>query len=244
MRKYFIILIVILVSACCHQQQIRVPDNPRIKRLIDELNSSEWPTVYHSKDTLESLAHEAIPFLVENLNQENRYVKLQNAFDLIYPGATEFYGSGWVVDYDIDWLTIRAGWVLEEITFENFGFKESKIIEDNLIELAKDSIKYLEYIKTGRYDFKVSPDRIAELKTMVKRVNKWWENNSNDWSRLKAITQALISNDVQCQFDALQYLRNSDLCIEGLSREYFEKQLRPIVKNLTNSSDENIRDRS
>ena len=32
-----------------------------------------------------------------------------------------------------DWISIRAGWALEELTFEDFGYRESLIDHDELL---------------------------------------------------------------------------------------------------------------
>jgi len=238
-------IILLIVSLFCHcSPNIKSSDLPdsRIKQLIDNLNKAEWEIVFKSKDSLEQLENKALPYLIENLNKENKFVNLINTADLIYPGANEFYGHGWVIDYDIDWLNIRTGWVIEEITFENFGFKESKITEDDLINIMKDSLKYQDYLHSDKYDFKISPDKIENLKVIVKKANDWWVENSSNWTRLKGITDALKSNDILRQSNALQYLRHGEYCIVGLTREYFDKELRPIVNKLLFSSVDYIKE--
>lgn len=235
--------IVSLFSFCSpNNKSSDFSDDSRIKNLIDNLNKAEWGIVYKSKDSLEQMGNSSLPYLIENLNRENKYVKLINTADLIYPGANKFYGHGWVIDYDIDWLNIRTGWVIEEITFENFGFKESKITEDDLLKMMKDSLKYQEYLKSGKFDFKISPDKIKNLKVLIKKANDWWVKNSNNWTRLKGITDALKSNDIQRQSDAIQYLRHGRYCINGLTREYFDKELRPIMSKLLHSDKDFIKE--
>ncbi len=240
--QYYLLTVVILISCSYQVRKTSALNNSRIKSLVYSLNKAEWEIVFKSKDSLEQLENEALPYLIENLNSENKYVKLINTADLIYPGTVEFFGSGWVVDYDIDWLAIRTGWVIEEITFENFGFKESIITEDTLMKIMKDSLKYQEYLKTGKYDFIVTPNKVRKLNDIIKRTNDWWSKNSSDWSRLKGITNALKSNDIQRQSNALQYLRHGDFCINGLTREYFEKELRPIVSQLLESEEDFIKE--
>jgi hypothetical protein len=55
-------------------------------------------------------------------------VQLRETWDLIYPGAKTFYGHGYSVDYDLDWLSAKAGWALENLTFQNFGFARGGLI--------------------------------------------------------------------------------------------------------------------
>lgn len=61
-------------------------------------------------------------------------VPLTDTMDLIYPGAKTFYGHGYIVNYDLDSLAVRAGWVLESITFQDFGFRSNTIQEDTLFK--------------------------------------------------------------------------------------------------------------
>ena len=239
-KSYILLLVILLIIACNQNKNTLILDDIQINNYIENLNDANWRTVYLAKDSLEQLEHEVLPYLIKNLNAKNKFVKLKNTADLIYPGATEYYGSGWVVDYDIDWLSIRTGWVIEDITFENFGYREFKITEDELIKMQKNPLKYQEYLESGKYDFKISPDKIKDLKTAIKKTNNWWNENSSNWTRLQGITDALNSKDIQRQSNALQYLRHGEFCINGLTREYFEQRIRPIVEDLLNSSEDFI----
>lgn len=242
MRKIYLFFLLLFLFSACHEKKYPYKlENKIIIGYIEDFNSSNWETVYKAKDSLEKLDSASLPYLLENLNSKDKYVKLKNTADLIYPGATEFYGSGWVIDYDLDWLSIRTGWAIEDITFENFGFKELKISEKELIEMQKNNIKYEEYLKTGKYNFDIKPDRIKAVKKCIEKANEWWEENYKNWTRLNGITAALKSNDIQRQSSALQYLRFGEYCIAGLSRNYFDKELRPIIENLLNSKEESIK---
>lgn len=79
-----------------------------------------------AKDSLVNYQLEAIPKIIEML-KDTSYIKLKNTADLIYPGAEKFYGHGGIVYYDIDWICVRAAWLLEEITFQDFGYRELTI---------------------------------------------------------------------------------------------------------------------
>ena len=241
MKKNCILLLVVLLIISCNQKRNPLTLNDiRINNHIENLNDANWGTVWVAKDSLEKLEHEALPYLIKNLNAKDKFVKLKNTADLIYPGATEYYGSGWIVDYDIDWLSIRTGWVIEEITFENFGFRESIIDENELIEMQMDPMKYQKYIESGKYYFKIFPNKIKDIKTLIKKTNDWWNENSSNWTRLQGITDALSSKDTQRQSNALQYLRHGEFGIDGLTEKYFDQIIRPIVEGLLNSSDDSI----
>ena len=137
-NKLIILFSILIVTACNEQKKNYILNDARLNQYIEKLNDSDWETVYKAKDSLEKLEYKSLPYLIQNLNKKDEFVKLKNTTDLIYPGSTVFYGEGWFVPYDLDWISIRTGWVIEEITFENFGFKEINITEDELIKLQKD----------------------------------------------------------------------------------------------------------
>lgn len=215
--------------------------NKRILKLIKDFSDSNWEKVYRAKDTLESLEHESLPYLYDLLNEDNRLVKLTNTADLIYPGTTEFYGHGWVIDYDLDWLTIRAGWAIEEITFQNFGFKENKITEGDLFELEMDSAKYKEYIKTGKYDFQIAPEKIGKIIEIKNKATESWIKNHNSWTRLNGVIEALNSADTLNQMTALNHLAWGN-CIRGLDLKKYKESLEPLIERLMNSDNKSIKE--
>jgi len=212
--------------------------NIDFSKVIENLTSPEWTKVYKAKDTLEMQALIAIPYLVELLNEPDKYVKLINTADLIYPGAEEFYGHGWVIDYDIDFIAIRAGWVIEELTFQDFGFKENIISDKQLIEFHKSN--YKEYQQNGFHEIELKGSKKNELQETIEKVKNWWNANSLDWDRKNAIIEALNCANVERQSQAIQYLRHGDKCIKDLTLEYYKNQIQPIIENLSKSSNVRI----
>jgi len=207
-----------------------------VDSLINELRKPEfYPNVSQSKDKLVDLGKQAIPKLIELLN-DTSFVKLTNTADLIYPGATEFYGHGYVIDYDLDWISVRAAWVLEEITFEDFGYKQNEISEDDLFKLMKTNYES-EYLKKGTYkvDFKDSTD-INILKKyrreLTVKVQKWWDTTSTDWTRFNALKEALHSTNSNRQHKALHYLRFEKTNCDGLTKSSYIKELKPLVQGI------------
>ncbi len=89
------------------------------------LSKADWPKVVQAARSLEGRQEHAIPNLLKLMDREEK-VKLVHTADLIYPGADKFYGHGLMIDYDLDWLPARAGWVLETITFQDFGFRQAR----------------------------------------------------------------------------------------------------------------------
>lgn len=167
--------------------------------------------------------------------KDTSFVKLNNTADLIYPGAEKFYGHGWIVNYDIDWISVRAAWLLEEITFQNFGYRDLTINEDKLMSLHKQD--YTSYLQTGSHDIdfkdKTPREQLIIYRLMLAdRVLKWWDKNKNGWTRLNAIKEALSSIDEQRQSLALRYLRFGKTDCAGLTLENYKEEIKPIIKKL------------
>ena len=184
---------------------------------------------------------DAIPELIELL-KDTSFVKLNNTADLIYPGAEKFYGHGWIVNYDIDWISVRAAWLLEEITFQNFGYRDLTINEDKLMSLHKQD--YTSYLQTGSHDIdfkdKTPREQLIIYRLMLAdRVLKWWDKNKNGWTRLNAIKEALSSIDEQRQSLALRYLRFGKTDCAGLTLENYKEEIKPIIKKIKRSKNEN-----
>jgi len=54
------------------------------------------------------------------LLKDTTFIKLKNTAVLIYPEAEKFYGHGGIVYCDIYWISVRAAWLPDEITFQDF----------------------------------------------------------------------------------------------------------------------------
>ena len=155
--------------------------SPSLDSLTTQFVSSDWPSVRSAKEALESLQAEAIPTLISLLRQDD-HVQLKDTADLIYPGASEFWGHGGIVDYDIDWVSVRAGWALEELTFQAFGFREGAIDHDALLKA----------VMAGKVDVPLSdvapPMHDAEAKQerrsrAAAKAGDWWTIASEGWNR-------------------------------------------------------------
>ena len=217
----------------------------KIDSLIYELKKPKfYPTVAQSKEELIDKGKEVIPGLGKKevipglieLLFDTSYVKLRNTADLIYPGATEFYGHGPIIRYDIDWICVRAGWVLEELTFQDFGYKQNHISEEELFKLIKSNYQ-TEYLEKGKYavNFKDTTE-LGKLKEFRKhlaiKVKKWWIENKDNWNRFVSIKEALISNNSNRMLNAMDYLRYGETYCEDLTEESFSNDLRPIIKSI------------
>ena len=216
-----------------------------VDKLIRDFSGNDWQTILNAKKELENLEEIALPQIVELLDQD-KLVKIQNTGDLIYPGAEKFYGHGIIVDYDIDNLAIRGGWLLEEITFQNFGFSTIHDRDENLMSNIKINFKdflnegYLKKLKN------MTPDQLrVEMKKMaIKKAKDWWLNESTDWNRLQGIIDALHSDDSRRQILALQYLKSGESKCKGLTIEAYLDELKGRITYLSKSKIKRISEQS
>lgn len=169
---------------------------------------SDWDLAWRAADELERRPNQAIPRLIAML-ESDKTVKLKNTADLIYPGATTFYGHGWLIDYDIDRLNVRAGWLLERITFQDFGFSEKRA----------DTAK-----------------RKERRRRAIAAAKAWWKMNRTDWSRYDALLSALRSGDSTHNQNALHWILNGEVPIAGVTRDSYQREILPLVQNVAKDS--------
>jgi hypothetical protein len=210
-----------------------------IKKLIDDFTSNDWQKVHLAESALESRQAEAIPALIELLDRDEK-VELHNTADLIYPGAKEFYGHGWILDYDVDWISVRAGWALENLTFQNFGFREGVINEAYLFNAV---IK-----RQGNVQL-TDPSKTATVKKQIRaqassRAKTWWQKSQSSWNRFAAVLESLRSDDPVRQQWTLNWIRNGKTKCDGLNVDSFKKYIVPEAERLLKSSNQSVRDQA
>lgn len=147
---------------------------------------------------------------------ESKRVPLTNTADLIWPGAKENFGHGRYLDYDIDSLAIRAGWVIETLTFRDFGFRAPSIDTDG------------SRAKLGGEKFRAY----------------WTKEVAASWSRYSALQSALSSKVVSEQLAALDYLRFGKVGCSGLDAASYERELLPRIKELEKSDTHEVHDQA
>ncbi len=224
-----VVLIVIIMNQYCVCQT-------KINALIDELKGSRsFLTVDSIKEKLVNQGKDAIPFLIEML-KDTAFVKLTETGDLIYPGSTRFPSHGYIINYAIDWRSVRAGWVLEELTFQDFGYRNNVVTESELFALSK-SVYSPEYIQSDndKFEFRHETEerRIKEYrKLLAVKVENWWRINQNSWNRFIGLKSALESKNNYRIHRALDYIRVGTTQCNYLTRESFDEELKPIVKRI------------
>lgn len=217
MKKIIFLFTLLICSICSSQKK-------KIDSLFVEFKKAPfYEKIYPAKLQLENYQKPIIPELIK-LVQDTNFVKLTGTGDLIYPGAEKHYGHGHYIPYDLDWISIRAGWLLEELTFQNFGYQTTNIYD----------------LKQGNNPEK---DNLKELqKLQAKKVKKWWKDNSKKWTRLESIKEALSSNDEIRVSKAIQFLRLGETKCDGLNREVFLKEIKPLALKLKDSNNKDIQE--
>jgi hypothetical protein len=224
----------------CYSSIIIAQEN--LDQLITEFTSEDWNTVKQAKESLENYEGESIPLLLPLLD-EDKIVKLKNTGSLIYPGAEKFFGYGQMVDYDIDNISIRAGWLLEEISFNNFGFSGYHEPDEELINFIK--ITFPDYYNNSTNRKKIEGSSAAELRRLihklsVKKAKEWWEQNGDSWTRLQALVDALQSFDEKRQVKALFYIRNGSTKCTGLTKDFYIDNISKEIVRMSSSDTKRI----
>ena len=224
--------ILLIVLACCYFQ---LGFNQEIDKLVKDFKSSDWTVVVVAKKNLENFEAKALPELINLLN-DNSVIKLENISDLIYPGAEKFFGHGQIIDYDIDKISIRAGWLIEELTFQNFGFSGIHIQESKLIDYIKFS--FPEYYNNSSNRQKLENSSTLEKRDLIMKLSydkviNWWKKESGNWNRFNAIMDALNSTDEKRQVKALFYIRNGTTKCAGLTKDKYESEIRDKINELS-----------
>ncbi len=210
--------------------------------IISNFSSNDWIVVKEAKEKLENYEAQAIPMIIKLLDR-NEVVKLTNTGSLIYPGAEKVFGYGQIVAYDIDNVSIRAGWLLEEISFNNFGFSGFHLPKYELMPFIK--ITFPDYYNNSNNRKILETSTEAELrntiyKLSIKNAKEWWITYGSSWTRLEALVEALKSYDEKRQVKALFYMRNGDTKCTGLTKEYYIENISKEIVRLSSSDTQRV----
>jgi len=206
-----------------------------IGQLISDFLSTDWPTVLVAKEKIENIGSACISDMIAIMN-DCRELKLQNTGDLIYPGAEKFFGHGQIIDYDIDIACVRAGWLLEDLTFRNFGFTGIHLPDNELTGFIQNN--FPDYFNnpanhTQYEELTASGKRRLIRSLSIEQVNNWWKTVAASWNRLDALENALNSKDEKCQVKALFYMRYGITKCKGLNERYYRTRLDNSIKKLS-----------
>ncbi|MBL8679878.1 MAG: hypothetical protein JNK05_11965 [Myxococcales bacterium] len=186
------------------------------KRTRERFASNDWRKVRRAAERIESADRAGVATLIAMLRAPRR-VPLSNADEVIYPGARRASGSGPVIQYELDWTTDRAGWVLEALTFDDFGF--STTTQPGTREEA--AVRRARAVRTAR---------------------TWWRQHRTRWTRLDAVREAL-SGTTDRQRRVLHWLRFGTTPCVGFTVRFFFDEVVPMVRGIyRRTRDREVRD--
>ncbi|MFO7656928.1 MAG: hypothetical protein R6W78_07660 [Bacteroidales bacterium] len=232
MKRIVVLTVLLLIMLAYINAQTKDMD-----KLLKNFQSTEWTDVLKAKENLENTQAECIPGLIVLLDN-NSFKKLMNTGDLIYPGADRFFGHGQIINYDIDKIDVRAGWLLEELIFQNFGFSGIHVSPQELNDYIKFNFpKFYNNAKNRQLIDKSTDKEKRELvkELSIEAAKLWWASEGDDWNRLDAIVEALESDDEKRQAKALFYLRNGKTACTGLTIEVYKDRIQTVVNELSKS---------
>lgn len=176
-------------------------------KMRERFVSNDWRKVQRAAVKIESADRAGVSALMLMLRR-NRRVRLTNTGDLIYPGASRPSSEGRVIQYELDWTADRVGWVLEAMTFEDFGFASTS---------------------TGATASEgVAAQRRARA---VRAARAWWRQHRETWSRLDAVRDALAGS-VDRQRRVLEWLRFGTTPCRGFDVRFFNAEVVPQLRAL------------
>ena len=217
----------------------RIDGRTPLKALVAAFASNDWPAVSDAEQELQSRQAAALPALFELLEREDK-AELTNTMDLIYPGAKKFYGHGSIIDYDIDWIGVRAGWALERLTFQHFGFSEGAIKESELLRATLGGKRDAPLSEVIGPPGNVESRRQARGEA-VRRAKEWWRESGAKWNRFDGLLDALRSGGPPRQIAAIGWLRHGETKCDGLNGESYTKLVRPEIERLARAEDGSVR---
>ncbi len=203
--KHKIILIAILLNTTLFS----IAQSNNLDSLLRAFKSKDFDeAVLGAKTDLESKQKEVIPALIQLL-QSTEYAKLYYSTTLMYPGTKRvIFENEKIIPYELDWISIRAGWLLEELTFKDFGFRSPAIDSPSIEEIKLNNrIEKFEKIYTINWQNRQTEAQIIQSrKILAEKVATWWEQNKSTWTRVSALKTALQSNNEFCISKALSFM--------------------------------------
>ncbi|MEI6265168.1 MAG: hypothetical protein WCP74_08675 [Sphingobacteriia bacterium] len=204
MKHKIIFIIILLYTTVSSYAQKNNLDS-----LLRAFKSKDFDeVVWSSKLELEKKQKEIIPALIQLL-QSTEYAKLYYSNQLMYPGTKRvIFDYEKIIPYELDWISIRAGWLLEELTFMDFGFRSARIDNQLLEEIKKNNkIEDNEKIYTIDWQNRQTELQIMQSrKILAEKAANWWEQNKSSWTRVSALKTALQSNNEDCISKALNFM--------------------------------------
>jgi hypothetical protein len=224
------------ISSAFSQQPIKQSKEAQeIDQYIEQLKGLRFNhDIRDAKDSLSNFQQLALPKLIFLLYSSTRLnTDPGDPYTILATGHYKGPNKVSIIPYNFDWLSIRAGYVIESLTFINFGYASPYKISEN-----------------GNGSFKITWNKIAtaeslkkDRKIMADKVAAWWKKNSTTWSRFNALKTALKSKDQETVTRGVDFIFGGETKCDGFTKESYEKELKPLLQNLLNTSDTYLKGR-
>lgn len=180
---------------------------------LARLCSPDVPSMVAAGESLCALEERAIPGLVQLLDRDETITptsQLGADGSVMYaghggPGACFLY-----VFYGLNETEVRAGWMLERITFQDFGFGS---------------------------EWDGDRRTVAERHAAATNAREWWASRKQGWTSLCGLEEALAGENGRAQGKALYFLRNQsrDRSCSGLNEQTYFSRVHPLIEKLVTS---------
>lgn len=200
-----------------------------LTKMINSIKGKDFEKIYSNRNKITDYQQQAIPLLIALL-KDTSFVELDHMpggfFYDGYPNVLCGRAVKESLPYSLNLICIRASWLLEEITFQDFGYKDLSIYDyDTQSEHLKDSVEIVQLQE--------------QLIKMSDTVTAWWKTNSSTWTRFNALKEALVSNVDFRGRSALRYLLAGRTKCDGLTIDSYNKELKPLVQAIKDKNEEN-----
>jgi hypothetical protein len=238
MKIVYIIFLVFCfsISSVLSQQSMTASNEAKeIDQLIGRLKGLRFNNdIKDASNGLSSYQQLALPKLISLLYDPTRLdTDPGDPYTVLATGNYNGYNKIAIIPYNFDWLSIRAGYVIESMTFIDFGYSSSIKITDNKngnIKLTWNKIATAESLKKDR-------------KNLADKVTNWWQINKATWSRFNALKTALQSKDKAYVTRGVDFIYYGETKCDGFTKERFEKELKPLLKALLNTTDKELKNK-
>ncbi len=230
----FIFLSFISINIYSQKQPIVPPKEAKeIDQLIKQLKGLRFNNdIKDARDGLVNYQQKALPKLISLLNDKTRLNSDPgDPYTVLATGDYSGYFKVGIIPYNFDWLSIRAGYVIEALTLIDFGYSSSynkQDIGNGSIKVTWNKIATEESLKKDR---KILADKVAA----------WWEKNKATWSKFNALKTALQSKDNAYIARAVNFIYSGREKCDGFTKESYEKELKPLLKDLLINADKELK---
>lgn len=188
-----------------------------IRDLTTKLCSRDGNEMFSAAGSLCELEARSIPRLIELLDHDQRVKPTTPPWTVaMYIGHGGISGCFMFLPYGLNEIQIRAGWVLEDITFQDFGFRGPSAYKEHTA---------------------------SERAASVALAKQWWSHVPAGSQRLDFLRLALLGSR-NSQLNALGYMsrrERSGPC-PGLTEDYYRRELHPIIRQMMHSPDAFVRE--